>query len=351
MLRPRKKDAFRPLPESGIAGKYTKKEQLPIFQGYISTVVRHGPKTQKRASRHPSNTPTTTTPEWNQSTVKQESVKNVTVLRKPNAERSQSFKSSAADSAYSQTVNHMQGIKSARSVPDLKGNKSEISIVSSQQTIGTHYPPHLPTNAQYSTTDEPPLPLGWTVDRTLRGRKYYIDHNTKTTHWSHPHEKEGLPPGWDRVESSKHGVYYVCNATKQVTSQHPTALRMFMYQQQRPPQNMTHISQVLHSRQVITDPMLPTSQMASQQQVSNGWVPPNPYLNQEVPEWLAIYAKASKEHDSKLKWELFQLQQLETYQAMLTRLYKEELCKVVMGYEEYRTALHREIERRILSEP
>ena len=58
-------------------------------------------------------------------------------------------------------------------------------------------------------TEELPLPPGWSVDYTLRGRKYYIDHNTKTTHWSHPLEKEGLPTGWERIESPEYGVYYV----------------------------------------------------------------------------------------------------------------------------------------------
>lgn len=53
-----------------------------------------------------------------------------------------------------------------------------------------------------------PLPPGWTVDYTLRGRKYYIDHNTKTTHWSHPLEVEGLPTGWQRIESPQYGTYY-----------------------------------------------------------------------------------------------------------------------------------------------
>lgn len=57
---------------------------------------------------------------------------------------------------------------------------------------------------------EMPLPPGWSVDFTLRGnRKYYIDHNTKTTHWSHPLESEGLPTGWERVTSPEYGVYYV----------------------------------------------------------------------------------------------------------------------------------------------
>lgn len=37
---------------------------------------------------------------------------------------------------------------------------------------------------------ELPLPPGWSVDYTLRGRKYYIDHNAKTTHWSHPLERK-----------------------------------------------------------------------------------------------------------------------------------------------------------------
>jgi len=47
--------------------------------------------------------------------------------------------------------------------------------------------------------DDLPLPPGWSVDYTLRGRRYYVDHNTQTTHWSHPLEKESLPMGWERV--------------------------------------------------------------------------------------------------------------------------------------------------------
>lgn len=61
----------------------------------------------------------------------------------------------------------------------------------------------------FPSADEMPLPPGWSVDFTMRGRKYYVDHNTKTTHWSHPLEKEGLPTGWERIESPDNGVYYV----------------------------------------------------------------------------------------------------------------------------------------------
>ena len=55
---------------------------------------------------------------------------------------------------------------------------------------------------------ELPLPAGWSVDWSNKGRKYYIDHNTQTTHWNHPLESESLPFGWEKIESSDHGIYY-----------------------------------------------------------------------------------------------------------------------------------------------
>lgn len=73
--------------------------------------------------------------------------------------------------------------------------------------------------------EEAALPPGWTVDWTIRGRKYYIDHNTNTTHWSHPLEREGLPPGWERVESAEFGVYYVDHINKRAQYRHPCAPR------------------------------------------------------------------------------------------------------------------------------
>lgn len=60
----------------------------------------------------------------------------------------------------------------------------------------------------YMGHDDMSLPPGWSLDWTVRGRKYYIDHNTQTTHWSHPFEKESLPFGWERIESKEYGVYF-----------------------------------------------------------------------------------------------------------------------------------------------
>jgi scaffold protein salvador len=78
--------------------------------------------------------------------------------------------------------------------------------------------------------EELDLPKGWSVGWTSSGRKYYIgiisnlfkiiylkflvfyhlkDHNTQTTHWNHPLEKDSLPLNWEKIESIEHGVYYV----------------------------------------------------------------------------------------------------------------------------------------------
>lgn len=56
----------------------------------------------------------------------------------------------------------------------------------------------------------------------------------------------------------------------------------------------------------------------------------------EIPEWLAVYSRASQELDHKLRWEMFRLPELDCFNAMLTRLYKQELEEIVMRYEAYR---------------
>lgn len=75
-------------------------------------------------------------------------------------------------------------------------------------------------------------------------------------------------------------------------------------------------------------------------------VPANPYLYEEIPYWLQFYSKAPAEHDHKLRWELFRLPQLDCYDNVLKRLYKQELETIVMNYEAYRSAMARELERR-----
>ncbi|KAJ9585740.1 hypothetical protein L9F63_002530, partial [Diploptera punctata] len=182
-------------------------------------------------------------------------------------------------------------------------------------------------------TEELPLPPGWSVDYTMRGRKYYIDHNTKTTHWSHPLEKEGLPTGWERIESPEYGVYYVNHITRQAQYEHPCAphyiyqpeVRIHMEVQPRvlaPPPRHTHF----HPHSVL--------------------VPANPYLNEVIPHWLTVYSKASQDLDHKLRWEMFRLPELDCFNAMLTRLYKQELEEIVMRYEAYSVSMDEKLRQK-----
>ena len=179
---------------------------------------------------------------------------------------------------------------------------------------------------------ELPLPPGWSVDYTLRGRKYYIDHNTKTTHWSHPLEKEGLPAGWERTESLEHGVYYVNHITRQAQYEHPCAQQ---YLPRIPEDNAlaSHRALPIPHHTEFRPPL--------------SLMPASPYLHEEIPYWLRVYLQASPEHDHKLRWELFRLPELDCYQAMLNRLFKHDLHSIVMSYEMYRIALTSEIERRM----
>lgn len=180
----------------------------------------------------------------------------------------------------------------------------------------------------FSGQEEMPLPHGWTIDWTVRGRKYYIDHNTQTTHWSHPLEKESLPTGWERIESKEFGVYYVNHIQRTAQYQHPFAsgiptCSMMGYQ----PRPMTAL-EYRPSRQ------------------PNVLVPANPYLNSQIPHWLHVYSRGAPEHDHKLKWDLFRLNELEHFDALLVRLNRQDIENIVLKYERFRSALSLEIERR-----
>ncbi|XP_044013567.1 scaffold protein salvador-like isoform X2 [Aphidius gifuensis] len=138
-----------------------------------------------------------------------------------------------------------------------------------------------------------------------------------------PPEKEGLPTGWEKIESTEHGAYYVNHITRQAQFDHPC----YPFETQKgvieePPRH-THF----HSHSVL--------------------VPANPYLTEEIPHWLNVYSRASVSLDRKLRWELFRLPELDCFSSMLTRLYKQELEEVVMRYEEYRSALLCEMEQRL----
>jgi len=179
---------------------------------------------------------------------------------------------------------------------------------------------------------ETPLPPGWSVGWTQRGRKYYIDHNTKTTHWSHPLETEGLPAGWEKVESPEFGVYYLNHMLRQVQYDHPSVPVYFNTSLPVPRPQLSY----------ITPPTVPNNVRYQQ----NVLVPANPYLHEAIPEWLKVYFKASAYLDHKLKWDLFRLPELECFDTMLNKLFRDELIELVKRYEGVRFRMSQELTNR-----
>lgn len=73
------------------------------------------------------------------------------------------------------------------------------------------------------------LPQGWEIRYTTISangppRKYYVDHNTQTTHWDPP-----LPPGWEKRYDSQGRAYYIDHNTRTTTWQRPTPESMRTY--------------------------------------------------------------------------------------------------------------------------
>ena len=70
---------------------------------------------------------------------------------------------------------------------------------------------------------EEPLPPGWEMRCDQYGRKYYVDHNTRSTTWERP---QPLPPGWEMRRDTRNRIYYVDHNTRQTTWQRPNTDRL-----------------------------------------------------------------------------------------------------------------------------
>ncbi|CAF4955270.1 unnamed protein product [Rotaria sp. Silwood1] len=68
-------------------------------------------------------------------------------------------------------------------------------------------------------------------------------------------------------------------------------------------------------------------------------VPPNPLLKRPIPSFLHVYSQASSSNDILLQWNLFSLSELESFDAMMTKLYRDENFTRVQCYENYRAVL------------
>jgi atrophin-1 interacting protein 5 (WW domain-containing E3 ubiquitin protein ligase 1) len=75
--------------------------------------------------------------------------------------------------------------------------------------------------------DEEPLPAGWERRTDPYGRRYYVDHNTRSTYWEKP---SPLPPGWEIRRDPRGRVYYVDHNTRTTTWQRPNSERLMHFQ-------------------------------------------------------------------------------------------------------------------------
>ncbi|CAI5437785.1 unnamed protein product [Caenorhabditis angaria] len=77
-------------------------------------------------------------------------------------------------------------------------------------------------NAAAQPVADEQLPDGWEMRFDQYGRKYYVDHTTKSTTWEKP-STQPLPSGWEMRRDPRGRVYYVDHNTRTTTWQRPTA--------------------------------------------------------------------------------------------------------------------------------
>ncbi|XP_043252279.1 E3 ubiquitin-protein ligase Su(dx) [Colletes gigas] len=74
---------------------------------------------------------------------------------------------------------------------------------------------------------EEPLPSGWEMRYDIYGRRYYVDHNTRSTSWERP---QPLPLGWEVRRDPRGRIYYVDHNTRSTTWQRPNTERLQHFQ-------------------------------------------------------------------------------------------------------------------------
>ncbi|VDK60435.1 unnamed protein product [Anisakis simplex] len=171
--------------------------------------------------------------------------------------------------------------------------------------------------------DEVPLPPNWAVEVTADGIRYYVDHNTRRTHWIHPLVNENLPPGWIKQFDTANGVVYYNEIEGRSQLDHPGLATPV----------------VVHSNE-------PAVSRLSQQQHAESTIENLNIINEDIPKWLHLYSRAPMELDYLLEWPMFRLEQLQKYDRQFMKLYKQEVIDVVIKYERFRREISKEIARR-----
>jgi len=101
------------------------------------------------------------------------------------------------------------------------------------------------------------LPDGWEQRKDPRsGKVFYIDHNTRTTHWETPNRP--LPHGWERKLHQKSGRHFYIDHNTRETSWEPPDIPEELY---------NHYQAQNQSRVTFSDPEPPEKEEASSEEV------------------------------------------------------------------------------------
>jgi C-terminal processing protease CtpA/Prc len=124
---------------------------------------------------------------------------------------------------------------------DLASGYSKEGLIKHQEslTTPTEAPPYRHSGAvsSFSMPDNPsnlgPLPSNWEIAYTANNEKYFIDHNTGTTHWLDPRlsgrmkqnilecSENELPYGWEKVNDPQFGTYYINHVERTTQYENP----------------------------------------------------------------------------------------------------------------------------------
>uniref|UniRef100_A0A0N4Z5W3 Protein salvador homolog 1 n=1 Tax=Parastrongyloides trichosuri TaxID=131310 RepID=A0A0N4Z5W3_PARTI len=177
-----------------------------------------------------------------------------------------------------------------------------------------------------NNNEELTLPANWSVETTDEGLIYYVDHNNRVTHWVHPFARENLPYGWQKFFHPEHGVLYYNEYDNITQTEHPGIA-----------QDINAIYESPSVQAIVQHPSTEKEEFIEEVSIIN---------EEEVPQWLKLYATADTESDHLLNWNLFKLSQLDSLDGMLFKLFKQEILNVAQRYEKLRREINIELVNR-----
>ncbi|XP_043270860.1 E3 ubiquitin-protein ligase Su(dx) isoform X2 [Venturia canescens] len=107
------------------------------------------------------------------------------------------------------------------------GNNTALAIAPAIQPAAQSGSSVPTVEGENATAAEEPLPAGWDMRYDVYGRRYYVDHNTRSTSWERP---QPLPPGWEVRRDPRGRIYYVDHNTRSTTWQRPNTERLQHFQ-------------------------------------------------------------------------------------------------------------------------